>query len=90
MERDELKTIDDLLRAPDEGAELIGGEIVCRPMANSEQGVAQTVLSSSSVRSIASRAPAAGGSSLRSVFSPIRISVRSTAGSRFNGPWSTA
>jgi len=41
MEALKLKTLDDLLRCPDERCELIGGEIVRRPMARSEHGRAQ-------------------------------------------------
>lgn len=36
-----LKTIDDLMLCPDERVELIGGEIVRRPMARSEHGMVQ-------------------------------------------------
>lgn len=41
MEATRLKTIDDLLRCPEERVELIGGEIVRRPMARSEHGMVQ-------------------------------------------------
>ncbi|MCU0835777.1 MAG: Uma2 family endonuclease [Chromatiaceae bacterium] len=41
MEVTKLKTLDDLLLSPDERVELIGGEIVRRPMARSEHGRAQ-------------------------------------------------
>ena len=41
MEADKLKTLDDLLASPDERVELIDGEIVRRPMARSEHGIAQ-------------------------------------------------
>lgn len=41
MEATKLKTLDDLLLSPDERVELIGGEIVRRPMARSEHGMVQ-------------------------------------------------
>jgi len=41
MEADELQTIDDLLSCPEERVELIGGEIVRRPMARAEHGAVQ-------------------------------------------------
>ena len=41
MEAYKLKTIDDLLASPEERVELIGGEIVRRPMARAEHGVVQ-------------------------------------------------
>lgn len=41
MEAQKLKTIDDLLLCLDERVELIGGEIVRRPMARSEHGMVQ-------------------------------------------------
>ena len=45
MEAVKLLTVDDLFRAKDEGAELIDGEVVRRPMARSEHGLAQLALS---------------------------------------------
>ena len=41
MEALKLKTIDDLLMSPDERVELIGGEILRRPMARFAHGRAQ-------------------------------------------------
>jgi hypothetical protein len=41
MEATKLKTLDDLLASQDERVELIGGEIVRRPMARSEHGMVQ-------------------------------------------------
>lgn len=41
MEALKLKTLDDLLLSPDERVELIGGEIVRRPMARFSRGAAQ-------------------------------------------------
>ena len=41
MEAYKLKTIDDLLRSNDERVELIGGEIVRRPMARFQHGMVQ-------------------------------------------------
>jgi Uma2 family endonuclease len=41
MEAAKLKTVDDLLQSPDERVELIGGEIVKRPMARAEHGLVQ-------------------------------------------------
>ena len=45
MEALELLTVDDLFRAEDEDVELIDGEIVRRPMARFEHGLAQLALS---------------------------------------------
>ena len=45
MEATKLKTIDDLAAWPDERVELIDGEIVKRPMARFEHGLAQSALS---------------------------------------------
>jgi Uma2 family endonuclease len=42
MEAHKLKTIEDLLLSPEERVELIGGEIMRRPMARIRHGVAQT------------------------------------------------
>jgi Uma2 family endonuclease len=41
MEALKLKTLDDLLRSPEERVELIDGELVRRPMARSEHGMVQ-------------------------------------------------
>lgn len=45
MEALKLKTLDDLLLSPDERVELIGGDIVRRPMARFAHGAAQVALS---------------------------------------------
>ena len=45
MKATKLKTIDDLAAWPDERVELIDGEIVKRPMARFEHGLAQSALS---------------------------------------------
>ena len=45
MEAVKLLTVDDLFRAKDEGAELIDGEVVRRPMARSEHSLVQLALS---------------------------------------------
>ncbi len=45
MEAKQLKTIDDLQACPQEHVELIDGEIVKRPMARFEHGLAQSALS---------------------------------------------
>ncbi len=42
MEALKLKTLDDLLLEPEERVELIDGEIIKRPMARSDHGLAQT------------------------------------------------
>jgi Uma2 family endonuclease len=44
MEALKLRTVDDLIQAEDEGVELIDGEIVRRPMARFEHGLAQLAL----------------------------------------------
>ena len=41
METCKLKTLDDLAASPDERVELIDGDIVQRPMARSDHGIAQ-------------------------------------------------
>jgi hypothetical protein len=41
MEARKLKTLEDLLLCPEERVELIGGEIVRRPMARSERALVQ-------------------------------------------------
>ena len=45
MEAKKLKTVDDLMAWSEEHVELIDGEIVQRPMARIEHGLAQTALS---------------------------------------------
>jgi Uma2 family endonuclease len=45
MEAKQLKTVEDLNACPDEQVELIDGEIVRRPMARFEHGLAQSALS---------------------------------------------
>lgn len=45
MEAKRLKTVDDLAAYPDERVELVDGEIVKRPMARFEHGLAQSALS---------------------------------------------
>lgn len=45
MEAKQLKTVHDLAACPDEHVELIDGEIVKRPMARFEHGLAQSALS---------------------------------------------
>lgn len=45
MEAKKLKTVDDLAGLPEERVELIDGEIVKRPMARFEHGLAQSALS---------------------------------------------
>lgn len=44
MEALKLQTVDDLIAAPDEHVELIDGELVRRPMARFEHGLAQSAL----------------------------------------------
>lgn len=50
MQARKLKTIDDLLICDDERVELIGAEIVRRPMARFQHAVVQAMCALSSVR----------------------------------------
>ena len=66
MEALKLHTVDDLIQPEDERVELIDGQIVRRPMARSEHGLAQPPRPTRSKSSSAGAAQAAGGSSAKS------------------------